>query len=107
MIWFLIIIFSIFFLIPFLVGLFGIMPPNKAAPDETSEKEEMAAIHKQERIELLDNTLILYIQLIDSLTAQIRNETNEKKRAALIAKQIITIEKYNKALEKRERIEND
>ena len=106
MIWILIIVFSVFFLIPFLAGLFGIKPPNTAAQDETSEKEELTAIHKQERIDILDNTLVLYIKLMDSLAAQIKTETDEKKRSALIAKQITTNEKYNKALEKREKLDN-
>lgn len=106
MFWFLIVIFSIFFLLPFLAGLFGIKPPNTAAPDEKSEKEEIAAIHKQERINILDNTLVQYIKLLDSLAVKIKTETDEKKRAALLSKQITTLEKYNKALEKREKLDN-
>ncbi len=74
----------------------------KIEPDETNDLHET---HKQERIEILDNTLVQYNKLLDSLAEQLRNETNEKKRAALLSKQIITLEKYNKALEKREKLE--
>ena len=70
--------------------------------DDTSEQEE---IHKSERIEILDNTLVQYNKLLDSLTVQLREETDEKKRAAILSKQIATLEKYNRALEKREKLE--
>jgi type VI protein secretion system component VasF len=73
--------------------------------DETSETDEINDIHKQERIEILDNTLVQYNKLLDSLAVQLKEETNEKKRAALLSKQITTLEKYNKALEKREKLE--
>lgn len=73
--------------------------------DETSETDGMNDIHKQERIEILDNTLVQYIKLLDSLAAQLQNETDEKKRSILLSKQINTLEKYNRALEKREKLE--
>lgn len=75
--------------------------------DETSETDEINDIHKQERIEILDNTLVQYNKLLDSLAAQLQNETNEKKRSILLSKQINTLEKYNRALEKREKIERN
>ncbi len=74
-------------------------------PDETSETDEINDIHKQERIEILDNTLVQYNKLLDSLADQLRNETIEKERVKLLTKQIATLEKYNRALEKREKLE--
>lgn len=72
---------------------------------EPEPEEDKNNIHKQERVAILDNTLVQYNKLLDNLADQLRNETNEKKRAAILAKQIIILEKYNKALEKREKME--
>lgn len=101
-----IVIFGLFFLIPFMAGLFGVKPPNSAEQTEQTEREELSAIHKQERIDIMDNTLVQYIKLMDSLAAQLKTETDEKKRSVLLAKQITTNEKYTKALEKREKLDN-
>ncbi len=110
MIWFIIIVFIILCIPPFIDGYTGNYRFAKyygvtIDPDETSETDEINDIHKQERIEILDNTLVQYNKLLDSLAEQLRNETDEKKRAAILSKQIVTLEKYNKALEKREKLE--
>ena len=100
-----VIIFSLFFLIPFLCGLFGVKLPITSPQDETSETENMEDIHKQERIDIIDNALVQYVKLLDNLAEQYKTETDEKKRALILSKQIATLEKYNKALEKREKLE--
>jgi hypothetical protein len=54
---------------------------------------------------LLDETIIKYNKLLDNLTDQYNNTYDEKERSRILSKQIITLEKLNKALEKRERLE--
>lgn len=109
-IWFIIGIFVILFVIGFVDGYTGKHRFTKNCgispdPDGTTETDETNDIHKQERIEILDNTLVQYVKLLDSLAVQLKEETNEKKRSLLLSKQIVTLEKYNKALEKREKLE--
>ena len=98
-----IIIVGIFFLVPFLHGLILGFKTTLKPEDESEQIED---IHKRERIEILDNTLVQYNKLLDSLAEQLRNEYNEKERAKILAKQITTLEKYNKALEKREKLDS-
>ena len=112
-----IIIFIILFLIPFIAGLFGkreiLQYYGKRYYNEMIEKEtETAAdsiedINRQERIALLDQTLVQYNKLIDNLSYQYLNETDEKKKAVILSKQIAALEKYNKALERMEKLERD
>ena len=104
MIWFFVILFSFVVVVPFFCGLFGI-PLFKIETDETSERDELNEINKLERLNILDETIVKYNRLVDSLTAQYNEETDEKKRSAILSKQIITLEKLNKALEKREKLE--
>lgn len=103
MVW-IIIILTIFFLVPFVYGLINGFKNNPKS-DETT-KEDLNEIHRLERIEILDNTLVQYNKLLDSLSDQLRHETNEKERSKILAKQITTLEKYNKALEKREKLDS-
>ena len=114
MIWFIIIPVIIFFLIPFLDGWsgkhkfskwYGVTYTEQEEQEETTEQEEYTDINKQERINILDQTLIKYNKLIDILAEQYINETDEKRKAAILSKQITTLEKLNKALEKREKLE--
>lgn len=105
MIWFIVLILVIFFLIPFICGLFGIPLFKPSEQDKTSEQDELNEITKQERIDIIDNTLVKYNKLLDSLAVLYQEETNEKKKAAILRQQIITLEKLNKALEKREKLE--
>ena len=107
MIWFIVIVVIILCIPAFIDGYTGNYKYAKyyGVKIEQEETSDQADIHKQERIEILDNTLVQYNKLLDSLAAQLKEETNEKKRAALLAKQIVIMEKYNKALEKREKLE--
>lgn len=70
------------------------------------EEEEEEDVHKQERIDLLDETIIKYNRLLDSLADQYKDTYNDKTRSAILAKQIATMEKLNRALEKREKLES-
>lgn len=106
MIWFILVIFVIFFSVSLLYGLLENKSRDNPVQKEITEQEELTAVHKQERIDILDNTLVQYIKLLDSLAAQLKEETNEKKRAVLLSKQIATLEKYNRALEKREKLDS-
>ena len=69
------------------------------------EMEEQKEINKQERIEILDNALVKYSRLLDTLENEYKNENNEKKKAVILSKQIATLEKLNRLLEKREKLE--
>ena len=114
----LIIIFVVIFLIPFIAGLTGkhkilkyyginyqsIFESDK--PPEETTKEQLHEINKNERLQLLDQTLVQYNKLIDNLAYQYENETNEKKKAAILKQQIAALEKYNKALERMEKLDN-
>lgn len=108
------IIIIIIFVIPFISGLFGntsimrlygVTYSNIESIEQYNELDELHDINKSERIELLDQALIKYNQLLDNLKLQYSQETDEKKRATILAKQISTLEKLNKALEKREKLE--
>lgn len=69
------------------------------------EMEEQKEINKQERIEILDNALVKYNRLLETLETQLQAETDKKKRAAILSKQISTLEKLNRTIEKREKLE--
>ena len=119
MIWFIIIPVIIFFLIPFLDGwsgkhklskLYGVTYIDQANQEETSEQEEqedeLKTLNKLERIDIQEKTLVQYNKLLDNLAGQYMQESDEKKKAAILSKQIVTLEKYNKALEKMEKLDN-
>lgn len=104
----------IIFIIPFISGLcgntkimrlYGVTYADIDTQEPYNELDELHDINKAERIELLDQTLIKYNHLLDNLKLQYSQETDEKKRAAILVKQISTLEKLNKALEKREKLE--
>jgi hypothetical protein len=73
--------------------------------DDTPE-DDLTEIHRQERIALADETILRYNRLLDSLVELYHSETDEKKRAAILAKQTITLEKLQRALEKREKLDS-
>lgn len=93
----LIILLTILIFIPFIKGFL--------AHNNDSVTDDLKEINRQERLQLLDQTLIQYNKLIDSLVYQYNNETNEKKKAAILKQQIAALEKYNKALERMEKLD--
>ena len=70
-----------------------------------AEEDEQNEINRREKIEILDNALIKYNRLLDTLESQLQAETDPKKKAVLLSKQITTLEKLNRTLEKREKLE--
>lgn len=103
-----IVVFVICFLVPFHFTKNSGVTYNEISPDEIAELqeiEEQKEISRLEKIEILDNALIKYNRLLSSLEYQYKNETNEKKKAAILAKQISTLEKLNRTIEKREKLE--
>lgn len=62
-------------------------------------------VNRQERRELLDGAIIKYEKLLKCYEKQIELETDLKKRGILLQKQITAIEKYNRTLEKREKLD--
>jgi hypothetical protein len=69
------------------------------------DEDDLEDIHANERIMLLDETIIKYEKLLDNLKAQYNGTYNETEKAKILAKQITTMEKLNRALEKREKLE--
>ena len=94
---------------PALLGLFlsflelFISLRNALATPETLETMEYDPV-TEERKENLDRQLDGYNQLLCSLDRQLATETDDKKRAAILSKQLTTLEKYNKTMEKRRKM---
>jgi hypothetical protein len=88
-------------------------PPNgltwKAYNDYYNNREWLLEDENNEplneRVNLLDETIIKYQKLLDNLTAQYNGTYNETEKGKILAKQIATMEKLNRALEKREKLE--
>lgn len=78
---------------------------NKEWLSTDEDEDESEDETKAERINLLDETIVKYTRLLDSLTAQYNGTYSETEKAKILAKQISTMEKLNRALEKRERLE--
>ena len=107
----------ILFIIPFVDGwtgkhtfsrLYGVtyqeIITDNTETDNESEKDELHDLNRSEQIEIQEQTLIQYNKLLDNLADQYINETNEKKKAVILSKQIAVLEKYNRALEKMEKL---
>lgn len=73
--------------------------------DAMEEEAERLEAIKQEKIANLDNALIKYNRLLETLEREYKAETNEKKKAAILSKQITTLEKLNRTIEKREKLD--
>ena len=103
-----IVVFVICFLVPFHYKQCRTVTYNEITPEEIAELqeiEEQKEISRLEKIEILDNALIKYNRLLSSLKQQYKLETNEKKKAAILSKQISTLEKLNRTIEKREKLD--
>lgn len=104
----------IIFVIPFASGLcgstkimrlYGIKESDLLPGYDLEELEELEDVTKEERIILLDETIVKYNNLDRLLHDQYNNETDEKKKAAILKQQISNMEKWNRALEKRKKLE--
>ena len=69
------------------------------------EKEDISDINRLERIENYDRQIDGYTHLIRLLDHAYLKETDVKKQAAILSKQLTTLEKLNKTIEKREKLE--
>lgn len=58
----------------------------------------------EDRKENLDRQIDGYNQLLVMLDKQYRMETDPKKASAILSKQLTTLEKYNRAMEKRKKL---
>lgn len=70
-----------------------------------TEKDDISEINRLERIENYNQQIDGYTQLIKLLDRAYRDETDNKKRAAILSKQLATLEKLNKTIEKLEKLE--
>ena len=101
----------IVFISLFLLAIFRIMNAKHKKQLELlelaalREEDEQNEINRLEKIEILDNALIKYNRLLDTLESQLQNETDSKRQAVILSKQISTLEKLNRTLEKREKLE--
>lgn len=78
---------------------------NREWQQLTDDESEIDDIHENERIMLLDETIVKYNKLLDNLNEQYKSTSDDKKRSTILAKQIVTLEKLNRALEKREKLD--
>lgn len=69
------------------------------------EKEGIVDINRLERIENYDRQIDGYTQLIKAYDSILNYETDDKKRAAILSKQLTTLEKLNRTIEKREKLD--
>ena len=67
--------------------------------------DDLSEINRLERIENYDRQIDGYTQLIRAYDGILGYETDDKKRAAILLKQLATLEKLNKTIEKREKLE--
>ena len=72
---------------------------------DSPENDDMTDINRLERIENYDRQIDGYTQLIKAYDGILDYETDDKKRAAILSKQLATLEKLNKTIEKREKLE--
>lgn len=70
---------------------------------ETVETVEIDPV-LEERKDNLDRQIDGYNQLLKLLDKQYRNETDPKKLAVIMSKRLTTLEKYNRAIERRKKL---
>jgi len=98
-------IFLISFVIGFIRAIIGDINANKPPAMVEYLEDENADIIHAERLENYDRQIDGYTQLIKLLDMEFIRETDDKKRAAILSKQLLTLEKLNKTIEKREKLE--
>ena len=105
MIYLLIIVCAITYIIAFFKAIIDYINANKAPPILEYTEDENADIITAERLENYDKQIDGYTQLIKLLDLEYQKETDGKKKAAILSKQLATLEKLNKTIEKREKLE--
>lgn len=95
--------------LPVLIGfIWGIVDGIKLIrykPPPIELEEDISDLNRLERIENYDRQIDGYTQLIKLLDIASREETDPKKKAVVLSKQLSTLEKLNKTIEKREKLE--
>lgn len=72
--------------------------------EQIEEESSEDAITDEKRL-YLEEAIVKYNKLLDSLNEQLKGTYNEHERSKIISKQITTLEKLTRALEKREKLE--
>lgn len=104
MVYLILLVAGIAFIIAFIKTIIDAIQANKAPPIVEDMEDQNAAII-EERRENYDKQIDGYTQLLKLLDIEYRKETDNKKKAALLSKQLATLEKLNKTIEKREKLE--
>lgn len=105
MIYLLLIVCAITFIIAFFKAIIDYISANKAPPIVEDMEDQNAAIIADERRENYDRQIDGYNKLLKLLDIEYQKETDSKKKAAILSKQLATLEKLNKTIEKREKLE--
>lgn len=99
------ILIAVYLAICVILGVVKYVRDNKPVRVEwETEEESESSETTQERTMLLDETIVKYQRLLDNLTAQYNGSYSETEKAKILSKQITTMEKLNRALEKREKL---
>lgn len=105
MIYLILIVFLIAFVIGFIKAIKDDIQANKAPPIVETREDQNAAIIDDERRENYDRQIDGYNKLLVLLDREYVIETDNKKKAVILSKQLATLEKLNKTIEKREKLE--
>lgn len=93
------------FLIAFIWGIIDGFKLIRHKPPPVELEEDIRDLNHLERIENYDKQIDGYTQLIKLLDIASREESDPKKKAVILSKQLATLEKLNKTIEKREKLE--
>ena len=74
-------------------------------PPAELENDDISYLTRLERVENYDKQIEGYTHLIRLLDKEYLTETDTKKKAAILSKQLTTLEKLNKTIEKREKLD--
>ena len=102
MVYLMAIVFVVSFVFGFIKAIADHVQANKAPPIVIDEHAEILA---DERRENYDRQIDGYNKLLVLLDREYAAETDGKKKAAVLSKQLATLEKLNKTIEKREKLE--
>jgi len=94
---------AITFVIAFIKTIIDYINANKAPPIVEDMEDQNAVL--EERRENYDRQIDGYNKLLKLLDIEYQKETDSKKKAALLSKQLATLEKLNKTIEKREKLD--
>lgn len=73
--------------------------------DDTELEDELHDINREERRLILDETILKYNRLLDNLTEQYKSTYSESEKSKILVKQVSVMERLNRALEKREKLD--